>query len=390
MSYYAETQRQDKPVNVKKKTGKTDKVEKVAKKKSDNKPTADSWYAEFRERALVPKGLQRFPARLVPVLKAAVATALKKGKDPEKALQRLMAEKGYTLEAKSKKDKAAMKKEKPSTSVKQSKKPEKTSDKAVMKSGKTKNKKAKIAAKAKSKSKSSSDDGDGPAAPPEHVVDVVSAFDVMKMDDKSLKSLLRDFKEAGVNNVTDSKGVVYKLSYNSSDTTEALRKRCRIALKVLHTDELLSTLDRMDTTKIAALGSECHGLLYEASDPNCSACPDVRTCRPQFLKNVKSGFKGLDVFESEKKTAAKTQTPAETTKEIAEVKFLTDVNPYKKEKDFAPMIRLLLRKKPQTVSRLRKLVERFYQFQDVSSFKTFMQQFKLLLTITKTTKTETK
>ena len=384
MSYYAETQRQDKPV---KKISKTDKVEKVAKKKSDNGLTADKWYAEFRERGLVPKGLQRFPARLVPVLKAAVATALKKGKDPEKTLERLMAEKGYTLE-KPKKDKgAAMKKEKPS--VKQSKKPEKTSDKAVQKSGKTKNKKAKIAAKAKAKTKSS-DDGDGPAAPPEHVVDVVSAFDVMKMDDKSLKSLLRDFKEAGVNNVTDSKGVVYKLSYNSSDTTEALRKRCRVALKVLHTDELLSTLDRMDTTKIAALGSECHGLLYEASDPNCSACPDVRTCRPQYLKNVKSGFKGLDVFESEKKTAGKTQTPAETTKDIAEVKFLTDVNPYKKEKDFAPMIRLLLRKKPQTVSRLRKLVERFYQFQDVSSFKTFMQQFKLLLTITKTTKTETK
>ena len=356
---------------------KTDKTEKVAKK-SDNKPTADSWYAEFRERGLVPKGLQRFPARLVPVLKDAVRSALKKGKDPEKALQRLMAEKGYTLE-KAKKEKAAMKKEKPS--VKQSKKPEKTSDKAVMKSGKTKNKKAKVAAKAKSKS--SSDDGDGPASAPEHVVDVVSAFDVMKMDDKSLKSLLRDFKEAGINNVTDN-NTVYKLSYSSGDTTESLRKRCRIALKVLHTDELLSTLDRMDTNKIMKLGSECHGLLYEASDPNCSACPDVRTCRPQYLKNVKSGFKGLDVFESDKKTPAEAQTPAEETKDIGEVRFLTDVNPYKKEKDFTPMIRLLLKKKPKSVSRLRKLVERFYQFKDVSSFQTFMQQFKKLLLITKT------
>lgn len=371
MSYYAETPRQDKPVK------KTDKTEKVAKK-SDNKPTADSWYAEFRERGLVPKGLQRFPARLVPVLKDAVRSALKKGKDPEKALQRLMAEKGYTLE-KAKKEKAAMKKEKPS--VKQSKKPEKTSDKAVMKSGKTKNKKAKVAAKAKSKS--SSDDGDGPASAPEHVVDVVSAFDVMKMDDKSLKSLLRDFKEAGINNVTDN-NTVYKLSYSSGDTTESLRKRCRIALKVLHTDELLSTLDRMDTNKIMKLGSECHGLLYEASDPNCSACPDVRTCRPQYLKNVKSGFKGLDVFESDKKTPAEAQTPAEETKDIGEVRFLTDVNPYKKEKDFTPMIRLLLKKKPKSVSRLRKLVERFYQFKDVSSFQTFMQQFKKLLLITKT------
>lgn len=371
-----------------KKKSKTAKVEKVAKKKSSAPAgglTADKWYEDFRSRNLVPEGLQRFPARLVPVLKDAVAAALKKGKDPEKALERLMAEKGYKLKLVKKDKVASMKKEKPS--VKQTtKKPEKASGKAVQKSGKTKNKKAKIAKAAAGKKSKSSDDGDGPAAPPEHVVDATASFQVDKLDDKSLKGLLRDFKEAGIPNVTDSKGVVYKLSYKPDDTTESLRKRCRVALKVLHTDELMSTLDKMDTNKIAALGTECLGLLYDVSDPMCSACPDSKACRPLYLKNIKTGFKGLDVFESEK-----AKTPKTTSNEvqaIAEVKFLTDANPYKKEKDFAPMVRLLLKKKPQTVARLRKLVERFYQFSDNSSFRKFIGQFDKLLTFTKTETTK--
>ncbi len=167
-----------------------------------------------------------------------------------------------------------------------------------------------------------------------------------------------------------------------SDTDEQLQSKVNEHLKEMPKDEILKKLESVVPEKmVSVLKNGCIGVFIDLSDVSCVKCKDVMKCASMFLTNVKGGFKNITQALPDttvvEKVVEKAKIKAVSRYEADRLVFVRDVkNPNPADDEYHDTLQAILDEAPSTLSELRDIVEREFDFDSDADFMKFVTSMR--------------
>jgi len=213
-------------------------------------------------------------------------------------------------------------------------------------------------------------------------------MEVTKMDRKSLKATIAQLRAAGVD-----------IEYKKADDDGTLARKVNDALVKIPSPEMIATLETIDPAKLSTvLQKDCLGLFVDMRSVNCLMCTTQAECVKEYLANLKGNFSVFKdamieikveeaaeeieeeeiaaVAEKTKKADKKAKAAAPETGKVSAIVwkakrriFVMDVaNPNDEDDDVYSTVQAILDEVPSTMSELREIVQREWEYDDDAKF----------------------